>query len=80
MPDGEGDDLFLSSKQMRSVLNGERVLASVVGVNNRGRREGKVREILERANDTLVGRFVEEGGIALVVPDETASARMCWSR
>ena len=71
VPDGEGDDLFLSSKQMRSVLNGDRVLASVVGVDNRGRREGKVREILERANDTLVGRFVEEGGIALVVPDES---------
>ena len=70
VPDGEGDDLFLSSKEMRSVLNGDRILASVVGVDNRGRREGKVREILERANDTLVGRFVEEGGIALVVPDE----------
>jgi ribonuclease R len=69
MPDEGGDDLFLPSRQMRQVLHGDRVLASVVGVDQRGRREGKIREILERAHTAIVGRYVEESGVALVVPD-----------
>ncbi|KAA9133104.1 ribonuclease R [Marinihelvus fidelis] len=71
VPEDGGEDLYLSSRQMRSVLHGDRVLASVIGVDHRGRREGKVKEVLERANQTVVGRFVEESGVALVVPDET---------
>jgi ribonuclease R len=69
IPDEGPDDLYLSPRQMRSVMNGDRVLASVVGVDHRGRKEGVIREVLERANETVVGRFVEESGIALVVPD-----------
>jgi ribonuclease R len=70
MPDDGETDLYLSPRQMRSVLHGDRVLASVIGIDNRGRREGAVREILERAHERVVGRFVEESGIALVVPDD----------
>jgi ribonuclease R len=70
MPDDGESDLYLSPRQMRSVLHGDRVLASVIGIDNRGRREGAVREILERAHERVVGRFVEESGIALVVPDD----------
>jgi ribonuclease R len=70
MPDSGDSDLYLSPRQMRSVLHGDRVLASVIGVDARGRREGAVREILERAHERVVGRFVEESGIALVVPDD----------
>jgi ribonuclease R len=70
IPDNGGSDLYVSPRHMRSVLHGDRVLASVVGVDTRGRREGAVREILERAHERVVGRFVEESGIALVVPDD----------
>jgi ribonuclease R len=70
MPDEGGSDLYISSRQMRSVLHGDRVMASVIGVDARGRREGAIREILERAHEKIVGRFVEESGIALVVPDD----------
>jgi ribonuclease R len=70
MPDDGGTDLYISSRQMRSVLHGDRVLASVIGVDERGRREGAVREILERAHEKIVGRYVEESGIALVIPDD----------
>ncbi|MFT5140982.1 MAG: ribonuclease R [Lysobacterales bacterium] len=69
IPDQGKEDLYLSPRQMRSVMNGDRVLASVVGIDQRGRKEGVIREVLERANETVVGRFVEESGIALVVPD-----------
>jgi len=71
IPDDGGPDLYLSPRHMRSVLHGDRVLASVTGVDGRGRREGAVREILERAHKRIVGRFVEESGVALVVPDDT---------
>jgi ribonuclease R len=70
IPDDGGDDLFLSPRRMRSVLHGDIVLASVAGVDDRGRSEGSIAEVLERANETVVGHFVEENGIALVVPDD----------
>ena len=69
IPDAGGDDLYLSPRQMQRVMNGDRVLASVVGLDQRGRKEGAVREVLERAHEEIVGRFVEESGIGLVVPD-----------
>lgn len=70
IPEDGGSDLYISSREMRKVLHGDRVLAGVTGTDSRGRREGMIAEVLERANDSIVGRFVEENGIALVVPDD----------
>jgi ribonuclease R len=69
-PDEGGDDLYLSPAQMRQVLHGDRVLASVVGVDRRGRRQGAIREVLERRAPRLVGRVVEERGVVVVDPDD----------
>ncbi len=69
IPDDGSDDLFLSGREMRVVFHGDRVLARVAGIDRRGRREGAVVEILERANTTMVGRLFIEGGVAFVVPD-----------
>lgn len=69
-PDEGGEDLYLSPAQMRQVLHGDRVLASVVGVDRRGRRQGAIREVLERRASRLVGRIVEEHGITVVAPDD----------
>jgi ribonuclease R len=70
IPDDGGSDLFISSREMRKVLHGDRVLAAVTGTDRQGRREGMITDVLERANDSIVGRYVEENGIALVVPDD----------
>ena len=70
IPDDGGDDLYISSREMRKVLHGDRVLAGVTGTDRQGRREGTIADVLERANDSIVGRYVEENGIALVVPDD----------
>lgn len=70
IPDDGGSDLYLSSREMRKVLHGDHVLAGVTGNDRKGRREGMITEVLERANENIVGRFVEENGIALVVPDD----------
>ncbi|HEX7770056.1 MAG TPA: VacB/RNase II family 3'-5' exoribonuclease, partial [Dokdonella sp.] len=69
-PDDGGDDLYLSPAEMRKVLHGDRVLASVIGVDRRGRRQGAIVEVLERRSPRLVGRVVEENGLVLVTPDD----------
>ena len=69
VPDETGDDVFLSAREMRSLLHGDRALVSITGVDRRGRREGTLIEVLERANHTLVGRLFVESNMAFVVPD-----------
>ncbi|MDE3211324.1 MAG: ribonuclease R [Pseudomonadota bacterium] len=69
-PDEGGDDLYLSPQQMRTVMHGDRVLASVVGIDRRGRRQGAIAEVLERRSPRLVGRVVVENGVTLVAPDD----------
>ncbi len=69
-PEEGGEDLYLSPTEMRKVLHGDRVLASVVGVDRRGRRQGAIVEILERRSPRLVGRIVEQNGLILVTPDD----------
>ncbi|WP_071873004.1 ribonuclease R [Atopomonas hussainii] len=69
VPDDGSDDLFLSPAQMRQLFDGDRALARVAGFDRRGRREGVVVEVLERAHPQIVGRFFAESGVAFVVPD-----------
>jgi ribonuclease R len=69
IPDEEGEDLFLSPAEMRQVMHGDRVMARVTGVDQRGRREGAVVEVLERAHLTVVGRYVTPNGMGFVVPE-----------
>ena len=69
VPDEGGDDLFLSARQMRTLLHGDRAVVQVSGIDRRGRREGSVVEVIERANQRIVGRLFIESGVAYVVPD-----------
>lgn len=69
VPDEGGDDLFLSHREMRSVMHGDRAVASVRGLDRRGRREGAIVEVLERANPQVVGRLFVEAGVGFLVPD-----------
>jgi ribonuclease R len=69
VPDDSSDDLFLSARQMRAVIHGDRVVARVSGIDRRGRREGAIVEILQRNTHSVVGRFFRESGIGFVTPD-----------
>ena len=69
IPDDNSDDLFLSARQMRAVIHGDFVVARVAGIDNRGRREGAIVEILQRNTQTVVGRFLRDQGIGFVIPD-----------
>ena len=72
---GGGEDLFLPPAEMRKVMHGDRVLASVTGMDRRGRREGAIVEVLERRVTRLVGRYDEEAGVGFVVPDDARIQR-----
>jgi ribonuclease R len=68
-------DVFLGPKEMREVLHGDRVIARISGVDRRGRPEGKIVEILERANTRVVGRVLDEHGVQVVVPENRRIAQ-----
>ncbi|NNE37025.1 MAG: ribonuclease R, partial [Gammaproteobacteria bacterium] len=48
---------------------GDHAIVRVSGRNRRGKREGKLVEVIARANDTIVGRYFMESEIGFVVPD-----------
>ncbi|MBI2381519.1 MAG: ribonuclease R [Gammaproteobacteria bacterium] len=70
IPEAGGGDVFVSAREMRKVLHGDKVLVSVTGLDRRGRREGAIVEVLEPGFTQFVGRFREEQGIAYVIPDD----------
>jgi len=67
--DEGGADLFLSAKEMDKVLHGDKAIARVIGVDRKGRPEGKIVEVTEHANRYVVGRVVEEHGVRFVVAE-----------
>ncbi len=69
IPDEGGEDMFLSATEMRTVMHGDLVLAYPISIDRRGRPEGKIHEILEHANASVVGRFFSEHGVHFVLPD-----------
>ncbi|MBW3566762.1 MAG: ribonuclease R, partial [Proteobacteria bacterium] len=71
IPDEGGEDIFLSPRLMQSVMHGDRISVRISGIDQRGRPEGSLVDILERNTETLVGRFFEEGGMSFVSPDNT---------
>ncbi|MCC5792788.1 MAG: ribonuclease R [Legionellaceae bacterium] len=69
IPDDGEKDMVLSAKTMRTVMNGDVVLAWQTGVDRRGRPEAQIHEVLEHANKTVVGRYFTEHGVGMVIPD-----------
>ncbi len=67
-PDEGGEDLFLSPREMRQVLHGDRVVARVAGLDARGRKEGSIVEVLERRHRSVVGRYRAENQVGFVAP------------
>jgi ribonuclease R len=69
IPDEGGEDLFLSEREMRMVLHGDRALARVSGQDRRGRKEGAIVEVVKRANERIVGRLISDAGIFYLIPN-----------
>ena len=73
-------DIFLDQHQMGKVLHGDRALVRVTGVDRKGRPEGSIVEVTERANTRVVGRVFVEHGVVFVVPENRRIARTSWCR
>lgn len=69
VPDDGGERIHLSPREMRSLFDGDRVMAKIDGRDKRDRPYGRVVEILERGVEEVAGQFIRERGIGLVIPD-----------
>jgi len=67
--DGE-PDIYLPANEMRAVLHKDRVKVRIVRLDRKGRPEGRVVEILERPEQPIIGRLLQESGIWLVAPED----------
>src|SRR5437868_8866417 len=75
MPETAGEpDVFIAAENVGTAMHGDRVLVrisrDVPDRRVKGRREGRVIRILERAHDTMVGTLQRSSNFYYVVPDD----------
>lgn len=70
IPDDGSADVFLPEKEMQKVLHGDKVQVRIAGTDRRGRPEGTIVEVVERANTRVIGRLLNENGAWIVVPED----------
>lgn len=64
------EDVFISQKNLSSALNGDEVLVKVLDASTGHSLEGKVIQIIDRGNKTVVGTFQNKETFGFVVPDD----------
>src|SRR6266536_3832841 len=74
-PEKSGDpDIFIAAENIGTAMHGDRVVARMSpdtpADRIKGRREGRVIRILERAHDTIVGTLQRSRNFYYVVPDD----------
>ena len=69
IPEDGGEDLFLSIREMKRLFDGDKVLARFSSIDQKGRKEGAVVEILQRRYSEIVGRFFKGKSFGSVVPE-----------
>jgi len=67
--DGQAD-IYLPPNEMRAVLHKDRVKLRIVRSDRKGRPEGRVLEIIERSQQPIIGRLLQESGIWIAVPED----------
>ena len=75
IPDDGSADIFLDQHQMGKALHGDRALVRVTGIDRKGRPEGGIVEVTERANTRVIGRVLIEHGIVFVAPENKRIAQ-----
>ncbi len=68
--DDGAPDIYLPPNEMRAVLHKDRVMARIVRSDRKGRPEGRVVEIIERSDQPIIGRLLQESGVWLVAPED----------
>jgi ribonuclease R len=75
IPEGGGEDVFVTSSQLANAYDGDRVVARIER-RRRGRRpEGTILRVLERARSRVVGVYHRSGRYSYLTPLENALHR-----
>jgi ribonuclease R len=70
IPEAEGEeDIFISPRNLKEAMNGDRVVARVESIRKKG-REGKVIRILERGFHKVVGKFMKAKHYSYLIPED----------
>ncbi len=64
------EDIYLPEREMQKVMHNDIVQVRLTGYDRRGRPEGQVVEVVERANHLIIGRLLNENGVLLVAPED----------
>ena len=65
-----GGDVYVAIKDTAGAMHGDTVAVRVQSARGGKGASGVVMKVMERANDTIVGRYEEHGGIGIVVPTD----------
>jgi ribonuclease R len=64
-----GGDIYISGALMNDAMHGDRVVVRIERIKEGGKAEGRVIRILQRANESIVGRYDrDDHGMGYVVP------------
>ena len=64
-----GGDIYISGSHLNEAMHGDRVVVRIERIKEGGRVEGRVIRILERANESIIGRYDRgDNGMGYVVP------------
>ncbi|MGL9769597.1 MAG: ribonuclease R [Sodalis sp. (in: enterobacteria)] len=69
--EGNKDDYYLSTEEMKMAIHGDVVMAQAQGEGRKGRREARIVRVLVPKISQIVGRFFIDAGSAFVVPDDS---------
>ena len=68
--DDGGEDIFLSENEMQKVMHNDKVQVRIVHTDRKGRPEGIIVSVINRAHTHIVGRLINENGVWLIVPED----------
>src|SRR3989440_4967502 len=64
-----GGDIYISGPHLNEAMHGDRVVVRIERIKDGGRAEGRIIRILERANESIIGRYDRDAnGMGYVVP------------
>ncbi len=79
-PDDGADDLFLSPREMRALMHGDRAVARVTGIDQRGRREGSWWRSSSGPTETWWGGFTWKAASASCCRTTSVCTTRSWCR
>src|SRR5262245_10464671 len=68
-PLDNGGDIYISGPHLNEAMHGDRVVVRIERIKEGGRAEGRIIRILERANESIIGRYDRDvNGMGYVAP------------